>query len=402
MKTNIIVGITAGISAYKTVELVRLLRTASYAVKVVMTKDAMQFITPLTLQAISDHPVYTELFTNEAVSSAMPHIELARWADALVIAPATADFIAKCAQGLANDLLSTLCLAADKPLLMAPAMNEKMWHHPATQNNLVLLQQRGVEMIGPASGEQACGDIGLGRMVEPDVIVSHCEAFFMQRCLQGKHVVITAGPTQEAIDPVRYLSNRSSGKMGYALARVAKCMGASVTLISGPTTLLTPAVDKKISVRTALEMEEAVLFSMPCDIFMGCAAVADYRIANPSSQKIKKSDQEIAITLTRNPDIIARVSALKNRPFVVGFAAETQNLKASAKEKLEQKKLDMIVANQVGEDVGFDQDAQSVILLGDGYEETLPYASKFDLARSILQRMVRSQAQAKMASTLSR
>lgn len=366
---HIIVGITGGIAAYKSADLVRQFVKAGAEVRVVMTPAAKEFITPLTLQALSGNPVSHSLL-DESAEMGMGHIELARWADLLVVAPASADFIARMNAGMANDLLSTLCLATDAIIALAPAMNEKMWHNASTQQNVASLTARFPELnvFGPAAGEQACGDVGYGRMLEPLEILALSTEVFSEKKLQGKSVVITAGPTQEAIDPVRYLSNHSSGKMGYALASVAAKLGADVTLISGPVNLPTPQGVKRIDVRSATDMLEAALENLDrCDTFIGTAAVADYRPAERADQKIKKdgSGADREIQLVENPDIIATVAQHKNRPScVVAFAAETQDVEAYARKKLSKKNVDAVVANDVSRsDIGFGSDQNEILFV---------------------------------------
>lgn len=370
---RLLLGISAGIAAYKSALIVRLLKQAGCEVRVVMTEGAQAFITPLTLQALSGEPVRTSLLDPEA-EAGMGHIELARWADAVLIAPATADLIARLVHGMADDLLTTLCLACEAPKLIAPAMNQAMWRHPATQRNVSQLANDGWQLIGPAAGDQACGDVGPGRMSEPEVIVDCLAQHFASAATlpapaSAPHVVITAGPTREALDPVRYLSNHSSGKMGYALAAEAAAQGARVTLISGPVNLPTPLGVERIDVESAAQMHhEALTLAPHADLFIGCAAVADYRAASAAEHKIKKTDDSDTLTLTlvKNPDIIADVSALPTdqRPFVVGFAAETQDVARYAEDKLTRKGLDMIVANDVSQQgLGFGSDNNAALLL---------------------------------------
>ena len=324
-KTNIILGITGGIAAYKTPDLVRKLVAKGANVRVVMTDSAKEFVSPLALQAVSGNSVSDNLLDKDA-EAAMGHIELARWADKLLIAPATANFMAKLTHGLADDLLSTLCLATTAPIYVAPAMNQQMWNADATQANLNSLELRKVQFLGPAQGEQACGDVGPGRMLEPQEIADLLWQQTPEKTLTGKRITITAGPTREEIDPVRYLSNHSSGKMGYALAIAAQELGATVTLISGPVNLLPPANIQTIPVSSAQQMHDAVMHTTHnCDIFIGCAAVADYRVQHKSNQKIKKSNSELTLTFVKNPDILSDVAHLTNAPFTLGFAAETQN-----------------------------------------------------------------------------
>ncbi|WP_434984219.1 bifunctional phosphopantothenoylcysteine decarboxylase/phosphopantothenate--cysteine ligase CoaBC [Vreelandella zhaodongensis] len=373
---RLLLGVSAGIAAYKSALIVRLLKQAGCEVRVVMTEGAQAFITPLTLQALSGEPVRTSLLDPEA-EAGMGHIELARWADAVLIAPATADLIARLVHGMADDLLTTLCLASEAPRLIAPAMNQAMWRHPATQRNVTQLASDGWQLIGPAAGDQACGDVGPGRMSEPDDIFSALARHFApcaavptsQAPSNAPHIVITAGPTREALDPVRYLSNHSSGKMGYALAAEAANQGARVTLISGPVNLPTPNGVERIDVETAAQMHhEALTLAPHAALFIGCAAVADYRAASAAEHKIKKTDDSNTLTLTlvKNPDIIADVSALPatQRPFVVGFAAETQDVARYAEDKLTRKGLDMIVANDVSQQgLGFGSDNNAAVLL---------------------------------------
>ena len=370
---RLLLGVSAGIAAYKSALIVRLLKQAGCEVRVVMTEGAQAFITPLTLQALSGEPVRTSLLDPEA-EAGMGHIELARWADAILVAPATADLIARLVHGMADDLLTTLCLASEAPKLIAPAMNQAMWRHPATQRNVNQLATDGWQLIGPAAGDQACGDVGPGRMSEPDVIVDFLAQHFASTAKSSApatapHVVITAGPTREALDPVRYLSNHSSGKMGYALAAQAANQGARVTLISGPVTLPTPNGVERIDVETAAQMHhEALTLAPRAALFIGCAAVADYRAASAAEHKIKKTDDSDTLTLTlvKNPDIIADVAALPTdqRPLVVGFAAETQEVAHYAEDKLTRKRLDMIVANDVSrQGLGFGSDNNAALLL---------------------------------------
>ncbi|HGO5856266.1 TPA: bifunctional phosphopantothenoylcysteine decarboxylase/phosphopantothenate--cysteine ligase CoaBC [Mannheimia haemolytica] len=390
---KILVGITGGIAAYKTIEFIRHLKKANAEVRVVLTPAAEAFVTPLTLQAISGNAVSTSLLDPQA-ELAMGHIELAKWADLIVIAPASADFIARLRMGMGNDLLSTLCLATASPILLAPAMNQQMYKQLAVQENITTLIFRGIQFIGPNSGFQACGDVGAGRMSEPEEIYQAVLAHFSNNPdLQGLNVTITAGPTREAIDPVRYISNHSSGKMGYAIANAFAERGANVTLISGPVNLPTPKNVERINVESAVEMEQqAVKFAQKSAIFIGCAAVADYRMAEVSDQKIKKTDDsdELTLKLVKNPDIIANVANLaENRPFVVGFAAETQNVAEYAKSKLERKNLDMICANDVSGGQVFGQDQNALHLFWKNGEKTLPLADKSKLAESLVQEIVK-------------
>lgn len=363
---NILYGVTGGIAAYKSAEVVRLLRKRGAQVRVVMSEAAMQFITPLTLQALSGQPVLSQLLDAES-EHAMDHIRLARWADVLLIAPATADFIAKCRHGLADDLLSTLYLAATCPVYIAPAMNQAMWSKPVVQESIEKLRAYGVQMIGPETGEQACGEIGLGRMSEPLTLVEQIYADCSNQplCLQDVSVLISAGPTREPLDPVRYLTNRSSGKMGYALAKAASAAGAKVTLISGPVALSAPSHIECIAVESAAQMYDAVLARASSHmIYIGAAAVADYSPVTIESCKIKKNEQTLTLVLQKTRDILADVAALPTRPFTVGFAAETHALTDYASTKLIEKNLDMIAANWVGQDQGgFESDLNALQVL---------------------------------------
>jgi len=383
---RILLGVTGGIAAYKSADLVRRLREAGAAVRVVMTDAACEFITELTLQAVSSHPVHRNLLDTQA-ESAMGHIELARWADAILVAPASADFLARLAQGRGDDLLTTLCLASAAPLAVAPAMNQQMWRNPATQANVAILRQRGVQVFGPAEGSQACGDVGPGRMLEPTELATLTAGLFATGALDGLNVLITAGPTWEALDPVRGLSNKSSGKMGYAVAEAAAEAGAQVTLISGPVTLTPPARVTTVRVTSAQEMYAAVHERIgSAAIFIGIAAVADYRPASVAEQKIKKSAERLTIELVRNPDILASVATLKPAPFTVGFAAETEHLEAAARAKLAAKGVDLIAANLVGgSEGGFGADENRLLLVDRDGTTELPLASKTQLARTLIQ-----------------
>ena len=360
---RILLGVTGGIAAYKACELIRRLKDQYCDVRVVMTPAAKEFITPLTLQALSGNPVHTSLLDSEA-EAAMGHIELAKWADLILIAPASADFIARLHGGMANDLLTTLCLASTAPIALAPAMNQAMWGDVKTQNNIAALKKQGLHIFGPGSGSQACGDTGLGRMLDADELIELSSALFQTLQFSGKHIVITAGPTREALDPVRYISNHSSGKMGFALATAAVDAGARVTLISGPVNLETPQRLERINVISAQEMlTTSQKAAEHADVFIACAAVADYRPAEIEQHKIKKSGDEITLTLIKNPDIVATIAAMKNKPFTVGFAAETQNLEDYARGKLQRKNLDMIIANDVSNTgIGFNSDNNAVTL----------------------------------------
>ncbi len=382
---RVVLGVTGGIAAYKSADLVRRLRDAGADVRVVMTRGAQAFVTPLTFQAVSGHPVHCE-FLDAAAEAGMGHIELARWADQVLVAPATADFLARLAHGFADDLLSTICLATTAPLVLAPAMNLQMWANAATQHNCTVLQERGVRLIGPESGSQACGETGPGRMVEPAQLVAALLGDTPLSLLAGRRVVVTAGPTYEDIDPVRYIGNRSSGRMGFAVAAAAAAAGARVSLIAGPVSLATPAGVERTDVRSAREMrDEALRLARGADIFVGVAAVADYMPARSATQKIKKGQPQRTLELVSTPDIIAEVAALAERPFTVGFAAETENLAAHAKEKLSAKGLDMIAANRVGrEGSGFESDNNEILLLSADGEKHLGSGSKWELAQLLI------------------
>ncbi len=381
---HVLLGVTGSIAAYKAAELVRRLREGGAEVRVVLSAGGAEFVTPLTFQALSGNPLHSELLDTRA-EAAMGHIELARWADAVVVAPASANVIARLAQGRADDLLTAVCLATKAPVAVAPAMNQQMWANAATQDNIRKLHKRGVHQFGPAAGDQACGESGLGRMLEATDITRHTAGLFDTGALTGLHVLITAGPTQEAIDPVRYLSNRSSGRMGYAVAQAAIEAGARVILISGPTALATPPRVERIDVRSAQDMHEAVLSRAPrADIFIATAAVADYRPAAAAQQKIKKNTDTLTLQLTRNPDILADVAALPGGPFTVGFAAETEKLLKHAGEKLVRKKLDMIAANHVGEGKGFEAEENALSVFDASGVIELPQAPKAQLARQLI------------------
>tara|TARA_Y100001960_G_scaffold330109_1_gene423252 strand:- start:8094 stop:9293 length:1200 start_codon:yes stop_codon:yes gene_type:complete len=385
---KILLGISGGIAAYKCAELTRRLIERGAQVQVVMTNAAKEFITPLTMQAVSGRPVSDSLL-DPAAEASMGHIELAKWADLVLLAPATADLIARMSAGMGNDLLTTLVLATDAPIAVSPAMNQQMYLNIATQENISTLQRRGMAIWGPAAGEQACGDVGPGRMLEPMQLVEHCEQFFSNKPLEGKSVVITAGPTREAIDPVRYISNHSSGKMGFALAEAAQLLGASVTLIAGPVSLPTPHNVERINVDSAISMHTAAMAqATKHDIFIGCAAVADYRPDNIAEQKIKKTDDSdrMTVTIVKNPDIIASVAALDaSRPFTVGFAAETQDVAHYARTKLAKKNLDMICANDVSvEGQGFNSNDNAITVYWKDGEQSLTLASKQLIARQIM------------------
>lgn len=387
---NIIIGVCGGIAAYKSAELVRQLQKQGANVRVVMTEGAQAFITPLTLQALSGNPVHTELLDAEA-ERGMGHIELARWADAIVIAPATADVLAKLANGDADNLLTTLVLATAAPVFVAPAMNQQMWAQTATQDNCDTLRRRKFVFVGPEAGEQACGDVGSGRMSEPADIVEALNTHFPSRALEGLRLVITAGPTREAIDPVRFIGNHSSGKMGFALARAAIEAGATVTLVAGPVHLDTPERATRIDVESARDMLSACHSAChQADIFIACAAVADYRPVTVADHKLKKQgDTGLTIELTQNPDIVATISREFPSLYTVGFAAETQHVLEHAREKRIRKQLDLIIANDVGNDAVFGQDHNSVIIIGSELELHLPEASKLDVARTCINELAK-------------
>jgi phosphopantothenoylcysteine decarboxylase/phosphopantothenate--cysteine ligase len=387
-RKRILLGIGGGIAAYKSAELVRRLRDQGAEVRVVMTRAAREFITPLTLQALSGHPVHHDLL-DPAAEAAMGHIELAKWADLVLIAPATADLLARLAQGSADDLLTTLVLATDAPVALAPAMNQAMWRDPATQANAALLEQRGLRLFGPAAGSQACGDVGPGRMLEADELVQRAADCFERGLLTGCRVLITAGPTQEAIDPVRYITNHSSGKMGFALAEAAAEAGAVVTLVSGPVHLATPQRVERISVVSARDMLAACEAAMPCDVLIAAAAVADYRPEVIASQKMKKdpgSDDGLVLRMVRNPDILATLAARADRPFSVGFAAETENLLDYAARKLRDKNLDLIVANDVANPgIGFNSEENAITVIDRQLQQnSFPQTSKGKIARQLI------------------
>lgn len=390
---RILLGISGGIAAYKCAELTRRLIERGADVRVVMTTAAKEFITPLTMQAVSGHPVADSLL-DPAAEASMGHIELAKWADIVLIAPATADLIARMAAGMGNDLLSTLVLATDSPIAVSPAMNQQMYANLATQENIATLTRRGMNIWGPAAGQQACGDVGMGRMLEPMDLVHRCEAFFLltagePKRLEGTSVLITAGPTREAIDPVRYISNHSSGKMGYAIADAAAKLGAKVTLVSGPVSLNVPSHVERISIDSAEQMHLAVMeHAQSHDIFIACAAVADFRPSHIAEQKLKKTSDEdgMTITMIKNPDIVASVAALtEQRPFTVGFAAETQEVEKYARAKLERKNLDMICANDVSiQGQGFNSDDNALHLYWKDGNKALPLTAKSELGKAIM------------------
>lgn len=390
-KRRILLGVTGGIAAYKSPDVVRRLQDAGAEVQVVMTASAARLITPTVFQAVSGHPVRVDLWDAEA-EAAMGHIELARWADYILVAPATAHFMSQLAAGAAGNLLSTLCLASEAPILLAPAMNQVMWRHPATQANRATLESRGVRCIGPAVGSQACGDIGPGRMVEPAELAEAWLAAAAQHegrasvrgLLEGLKVLVTAGPTREPIDPVRFISNRSSGKMGFAVAQAALEAGAKVTLVAGPVNLPTPRGVHRTDVETAGQMCDAALGCVDnMDIYIGAAAISDYR-PEAAPQKIKKRSDRLLLEMSKSPDLLATIAALPKPPFTVGFAAETERLEEYARQKLEGKRLDMIVANLVGARLGFDEDDNSAMVLWRNGSEELSRMSKLELARQII------------------
>lgn len=383
---RVLLGISAGIAAYKTPDLVRKLTELGAEVQVIMSKNSDQFVAPLALQAVSGHAVHNYAMTAES-ESGMGHIDLARWADVVLIAPATANIIARLCQGNADELLTTVCVATEVPIAVAPAMNQQMWQNAATIANMQLLSERGTLILGPDSGEQACGEVGLGRMLQPEDIAAQLGQSFQTASLAGKSVMITAGPTWEALDPVRGITNHSSGLMGYALAQAAIEAGATVTLVSGPTHIPQPERANTVNVRSAAEMHEAVMQDIAeQDIFIGVAAVADYRPVNEAGQKIKKNDDEMTIRLVKNPDILADVAARKNKPFCVGFAAETNDVIDYARGKLERKNLDLIAANKVGgSQTGFGTSDNAITLISKEDVIELPRARKTALARSLVE-----------------
>lgn len=384
---RLLIGITGGIAAYKAAELVRLLTRQGVEVQVVMTQAACQFITPVTMQALSGRPVFTDLWDNR-IDNGMAHIEFSRDADAILIAPASADFLAKLVQGRADDLLSTLCLARSCPLMVAPAMNVQMWENPATQRNLAQLKKDGVLVFGPDSGDQACGEEGFGRMLEAEMLLDEMEASQQPKLLSGKKILITAGPTFESIDTVRGITNLSSGKMGYAIARAAREMGAEVTLISGRTSIHAPHGVKLVDVTNAQQMLAAVMANlMSKDVFIAVAAVADYYVLNPSEQKIKKDAHILTLELAPNPDILANVVNLPDPPFCVGFAAESENLIEYAEHKRRRKNLPLLAANLIQD--AFGGDDSELVLLDDKGAHPLPRAPKIVLARQLLRHVAR-------------
>jgi phosphopantothenoylcysteine decarboxylase/phosphopantothenate--cysteine ligase len=383
---RILLGVSGGIAAYKAADLARRLQEAGAEVQVVMTESAQQFVTAMTFQALTGRPVRTSLW-DAAAEAAMGHIELARWASRVLIAPASADLLARLAHGLANDLLTTVCLATESPITVVPAMNRAMWANAATQANVATLRARGAEVLGPGEGDQACGEVGAGRMLEPLQIVAALAARDVPAPLRGKHILISAGPTFEDLDPVRYLGNRSSGKMGFALACEAAAMGAQVTLVAGPVSLATPANVKRIDVRRAAQMRDAVLAALPGqDVYIGAAAVADYMPVATQARKIKKSAQSLTLELVRTPDVLSEVAANPNRPLlVVGFAAETDDMEKHAREKLRGKGLDLIAANDVSvAGIGFESEDNALTVYAADSCHVLPRGSKRTLARELL------------------
>jgi len=384
--SRVLLGVTGGIAAYKSPDLVRRLRERGAEVQVVMTAAAREFVTPTTFQAVSGRTVRSELW-DAAAEAAMGHIELARWADAVLVAPASADFLARLATGQADDLLATLCLATQAPIAVAPAMNHVMWSNAATRANVATLMQRDVQVYGPAAGDQACGETGEGRMLEPLDLAERLQALLRPAGgpLAGRRVLITAGPTRERIDPVRFISNRSSGKMGFAVAQAAREAGATVVLITGPVSLPTPAGVTRVDVESAADMLAAVLRELPgTELFISTAAVADYRPARPVEQKIKKTAEAVDLAMERTADVLATVAARADRPFVVGFAAETEAVEQNARAKLMKKNLDMIAANEVGHDKAFDTDDNQLIVLSRGGRHELARADKLTLARGLV------------------
>lgn len=382
---KLVLAVSGGVAAYKAAELVRLLGKAGADVHVVLSEAGARFVTPVTFQALSGNTVWSDLW-DPRMPNNMAHIDLTRGAAAILIAPASADVLAKIAHGMADDLLTTMCLARDCPLMVAPAMNRQMWENPATVRNVARLREDGVQVFGPDAGEQACGELGLGRMLEPEVLVEALNAFFSDKLLVGRKVVMTAGPTFEAIDPVRGITNTSSGKMGYALALACARAGAEVVLVSGPTALQAPCGVRRVDVRSALEMRSAVMDALAgADVFIGVAAVADYRPARPAEHKIKKSGDELVLELTPNPDILAEVAALERPPFCVGFAAESRDLDTYAQGKLRAKRLQLVVGNLVQDGLG--GDLNTVVLYDAEGSTPLPRASKEEVAQGIVARI---------------
>lgn len=384
---NILLGVTGSIAAYKSPEIVRNLRSEGFSVRVVLSESAKEFVTETTLQAVSSYPVRSSLWDAEA-EAAMSHIELARWADCILIAPATANFLSQLSYGSANDLLTTLCLATRSKIFVSPAMNSVMWENKAVQENKATLVSRGINIIEPDYGDQACGEVGVGRMPNPDVIAGIIKENFSENSslLQGKRVLITAGPTREPIDPIRFISNRSSGKMGYALASAFNAAGCNVRIISGPSSLPFPDGCDVVKIETAQEMYHEVHKSLKgIDIFVSAAAVSDYTSEKVDEQKIKKNDEKMSLRLIKSPDILSTVTSLRSHPFCVGFAAETDNIEVYAKEKLIKKELDMIIANKVGSNLGFDSDENSVLVLWNGGSKRYKKQLKISLAKQLVQ-----------------
>src|SRR5687767_7278377 len=398
---RVLLGVTGGIAAYKSPDLVRRLREQGAEVQVVLTAGAREFVTPMTFQAVSGRDVRSDLWDPEA-QKAMSHIELARWADFVIIAPATADFLARLATGQADDLLTTLCLATDAPIALAPAMNRLMWSNPATQANVATLKSRGIHVWGPGEGDQACGEVGAGRMLEPTQLAGYlANTLVPTGPLAGKRVLLTAGPTRERIDPVRFISNRSSGKMGFAVAAAAREAGADVTIVSGPVNIATPPGVKRIDVESAADMLSAVLKNIDgVDIFVATAAVADYRPANPVECKIKKTSESMDLKMERTVDILATLAARTPRPFVVGFAAETDSVEQYARQKLLKKNLDMIAANEVGHDKVFEKDDNALLVLWRDGRRELPHAPKVALARDLVALIAELYAERKKSPRL--
>lgn len=383
---KILLGITGGIAAYKCADLIRKLKEKNADVRVILTENASRFITTDTIEVLSGNCVYHSLWKYEKNEgeNEIPHIILSRWADIILIAPATAHFIAKLANGFADDLLTTIALATTSKMMIVPAMNKQMWENLATQENINRIQNRNIALLGPEIGIQACGEYGLGRMSEPETIIQELNCLFSPKYFTGKKIIVTAGPTQEPIDPVRYLSNHSSGKMGYAIAQAAQEAGADVTLISGTTSLTCSSMIQKIDVTTALEMREAVLINIiDCDIFISAAAVSDYRPKNVSASKLKK-ENEFQLELIKNPDILTEVANLSQRPITIGFAAETEALEVNAIKKLKQKNLDMIVANLVGADKGFNSDFNELLVIAKNHSQKISLDSKKNLSRILI------------------
>ena len=384
---NILLGVTGSIAAYKSPEIVRNLRSEGFSVRVVLSESAKEFVTETTLQAVSSYPVRSSLWDAEA-EAAMSHIELARWADCILIAPATANFLSQLSYGSANDLLTTLCLATRSKIFVSPAMNSVMWENKAVQENRATLVSRGINIIEPDYGDQACGEVGVGRMPNPDIIAGIIKENFSENPspLQGKKVLITAGPTREPIDPIRFISNRSSGKMGYALASAFNAAGCNVRIISGPSSLPFPDACDVVKIETAQEMYHEVHKSLKdIDIFVSAAAVSDYSSEKVDEHKIKKNDQKMSLHLIKSPDILSSVTSLRSHPFCVGFAAETDNIEVYAKEKLIKKELDMIIANKVGSNLGFDSDENSVLVLWNGGSKRYKKQLKISLAKQLVQ-----------------